>query len=283
MQDRFDEVNGIKLHALHDGEGNREIIIFLHGFPEFSYAWHRQIPFFAARGFHALAPDQRGYNLSSKPRGISAYTIDKLVADMAAWIKQITTQKVILVGHDWGGGVAWMLATQHPELLKKLVILNMPHLAVIKKHLKSNFKQMLKSWYVAFFQLPFLPEIACRFQNYRFLSSSLVRTANKNTFTNAEIDIYKKAWRQPYALTAMINWYQAYLLDATKTYSDVTIPTLIIWGKKDATLSAAMAKDSLKHCTQGKLIYIDDATHWLHHEKPDMLNELILNFVTGKH
>jgi len=280
MHERFDEVNGIKLHALQDGEGNEDLIIFLHGFPEFSYAWHRQIPFFATQGFHALAPDQRGYNLSSKPKGISAYTIDKLVADIAAWIKQLTTEKVILVGHDWGGGVAWMLATQHPELLKELVILNMPHLAVMKKHLKSNFKQMLKSWYVAFFQLPFLPELACRFQNFRFLTTSLIRTANKNTFSKEDIVAYKDAWSQPYTLTAMINWYRAYLLDTTKVYPDITVPTLVIWGKNDATLSAAMAKDSLKHCTQGKLIYIDDATHWLHHEKPDEVNRLILNFVS---
>lgn len=279
MRDRFDGVNGIKLHALQDGEGNEELIIFLHGFPENSYAWHQQLPFFAAQGFHALAPDQRGYNLSRKPKGIKPYIIDHLVADIATWIKQLTPQKVILVGHDWGGGVGWALAAKHPELVKKLVIMNMPHLAVMKKHLRSNFKQMLKSWYVAFFQLPILPELACRFQNYRFLTSSLIRTANKNTFTSEEINIYKNAWQQPYALTAMINWYRAFIFDATRNYSDITVPTLIIWGKKDATLSAAMAKDSEARCTNGKLVMIDDATHWLHHEKPEVVNQLILDFV----
>lgn len=278
MRDRFDEVNGIKLHALQDGEGNEELIIFLHGFPEYSYAWHQQLPFFAAQGFHALAPDQRGYNLSSKPKGIKPYVIDHLVADIATWIKQLTSQKVILVGHDWGGGVAWTLAAKHPELLKKLVIMNMPHLAVMKKHLRSNIKQMLKSWYAAFFQLPILPELACRFQNYRFLTSSLIRTSNKNTFTSKEIHAYKKAWQQPYALTAMINWYRAFVFDATKTYHQITVPTLIIWGKRDATLSAAMAKDSVARCINGKLVMIDDATHWLHHEKPDVVNRLILDF-----
>jgi pimeloyl-ACP methyl ester carboxylesterase len=131
MQQRYDEVNGIQLNVIYEGEGNEQLIIFLHGFPEFNLAWHKQLPFFANNGFYALAPDQRGYNQSSKPKGVKPYILDNLVADIAGWIKQLTSKKIILVGHDWGGGVAWALAIKHPELLHKLVILNMPHLAVI--------------------------------------------------------------------------------------------------------------------------------------------------------
>jgi pimeloyl-ACP methyl ester carboxylesterase len=279
MKNRFDHVNGITLHALHDGEENKEIIIFLHGFPEYSYAWHKQIPFFAANGFHALAPDQRGYNLSSKSKGTKAYVIDNLINDIALYIKHLTPNKITLVGHDWGGAVAWGLATKHPELLKKLVILNMPHLAVMKKHLRSNFKQMLKSWYAAFFQLPFLPEFFCRVGGNRFLTRSLMRTSNKGTFSKQDMALYRQAWQQPNALTSMLNWYRAFKYDILKKYPKVNVPTLIIWGRNDATLSAEMAQDSVEMCNQGKLTILNDATHWLHHEKPDEINRLILGFV----
>lgn len=279
MQERFDNVNGIKLHSVQDGVDNEDIIIFLHGFPEYSYAWHKQIPFFAANGFHALAPDQRGYYLSSKPKGVKAYIIDNLVTDIALYIRHLTPNKVILVGHDWGGAVAWTLATKHPELLKKLIILNMPHLAVMKRHLRSNFKQMLKSWYAAFFQLPFVPEFFCRVGGNLFLVRSLIKTSNKGTFSEQDLAHYKQAWRQPHALTSMLNWYRAFKYDVFKKYPKVTVPTLIIWGKNDATLSAEMAQDSIEMCTQGKLIMLDDATHWLHHEKPNKINQLILGFI----
>ncbi|WP_342647888.1 alpha/beta hydrolase [Mucilaginibacter sp. CSA2-8R] len=279
MKERFDQVNGINLHINYEGDAQAKIIIFLHGFPEFGYAWHQQITFFASQGYYALAPDQRGYNLSDKPKGVKAYRLDALVTDVAEWIKQLTPHKVILVAHDWGGGVAWALAAQHPELLQKLVILNMPHLAVMKKHLRTNIKQIFKSWYAAFFQIPLLPELLCRLWNFRFLTQALVRSANPDTFTAQELENYRKAWRQPYALTAMLNWYRAFRYDIGKKHPEVSVPTLIIWGKKDSALSAEMAEDSLATCKQGKLFMIEDATHWLHHEKPDEINQMILRFI----
>jgi pimeloyl-ACP methyl ester carboxylesterase len=281
MQERFDELNGVKLHSLQDGIGNKDIIIFLHGFPEYSYAWHKQLTFFANQGFHAIAPDQRGYNLSSKPAGIKAYVIDNLVADIALLIKQLTPNQVTLVGHDWGGAVAWALAIKHPELLKQLVILNMPHLAVMKKHLRSNYKQMLKSWYAMFFQLPFLPEFFCSVANNKFLVRSLIKTSNKGTFSKQDFTGYQQAWQQPNALTSMINWYRASKYNVFKANDKVTVPTLIVWGKNDTFLNAQMAHDSLAMCTNGKLLMIDNATHWLHHEKPDEINSLILNFINS--
>lgn len=279
MQERFDEVNGIMLHSLQDGAGNKDIIIFLHGFPEYSYAWHKQLSFFAAQGFHAIAPDQRGYNLSSKPKGVKAYVIDNLVADIVLLIKQLGQNPVTLVGHDWGGAVAWALAIKHPNLLKQLVILNMPHLAVMKKHLRSNFKQMLKSWYAMFFQLPFLPEFFCRIGDNKFLVRSLIKTSNKNTFSKQDIAFYKQAWQQPHALKSMLNWYRAFKYDVTKNYAKVDVPALILWGQNDAFLSKEMAQDSLEICTNGKVVMIENATHWLHHETPDEVNRLILKFL----
>jgi pimeloyl-ACP methyl ester carboxylesterase len=279
MSERFDHVGAIDLHVSFEGETNEEIIIFLHGFPEYGYAWHQQLSFFASQGYYALAPDQRGYNLSSKPKGVKAYLLDHLVTDIAIWIRQLTAKKVVLVAHDWGGGVAWALAAKHPELLKKLVILNMPHLAVMKKHLRTNVKQILKSWYAAFFQLPLLPELMCRLWNYKFLTGALVRSAKPGTFSKQDLEKYRQAWRQPYALTAMLNWYRAFKYDIGKKHPEIVVPTLIIWGKQDTALSAEMANDSLAMCKQGELIMIDDATHWLHHEKPDEINQMILSFI----
>ncbi len=279
MNERFDQVNGINLHVFYNGDANSDVIIFLHGFPEYGGAWHRQLSFFAEQSYYALAPDQRGYNLSSKPKGVKAYLLDHLVADMAEWIKQLTTRKVILVAHDWGGGVAWALAAKHPELLQKMVILNMPHLSVMEKHLRTNIKQMLKSWYAAFFQIPLLPELMCRLWNFKFLTGALVRSATPGAFTERNLENYRQAWRQPYALTAILNWYRAFRYDVGKKHTEVIVPTLIIWGKRDTALSAEMANGSLAMCKQGKLIIVDDATHWLHHEKPNEINRMILSFL----
>ncbi|WP_158828534.1 alpha/beta fold hydrolase [Mucilaginibacter lacusdianchii] len=275
MQDLYFDVNGVRLHALQDGDPSGDTIVFLHGFPEFSYAWHDQLPFFASKGFNAIAPDLRGYNLSSKPKGTHAYVIDHIVADVVALIKHLTPKKVTLVGHDWGGGVAWTLAQQHPELLNKLVILNMPHLQVMLNNLKRSPKQMFKSWYAAFFQLPFIPEWLCRMFGFRLLKNSLRKTSKRGTFSKQDMQRYQQAWQQPYALTAMINWYRAFKQDAAKSYTQIHVPTLIIWGKKDTTLSVEMAKQSIDFCLKGKLVLLDDATHWLHHEKPNEVNQLI--------
>jgi pimeloyl-ACP methyl ester carboxylesterase len=278
ITERYDHVNGIRLHSLEAGTENPDVIIFLHGFPEYSGAWHRQLEFMAAQGYHAIAPDQRGYHLSSKPAGVQAYLTNTLADDIANLIQHLTTDKVILVGHDWGGGVAWRLAFRHPELLKRLIIINMPHLAVMKQTLKTNPKQMAKSWYAAFFQLPLLPELLCRALDFKFLMSSMTATANNNAFSAQEMEGYKQAWRQPGALNRMINWYRAARYDR-ETDGNITVPTLMIWGKKDWFLNAATAQASIEECIDGKLVILEDATHWVYHEKPQEVNQLILEFV----
>lgn len=278
ISSRFYEVNNIRLHAAVAGSPQGKAMLFLHGFPEFSLGWKKQLDFFAEKGFYVIAPDQRGYNLSSKPKGVKAYRIENLVADMVELIKQVSTQKIILVAHDWGGGVAWELAGQHPELIEKLIILNMPHLKVMRETLKNNPKQMLKSWYAVFFQIPFLPEWLSSLSNFKILEKTIVASANKNTFSKQEIAQYKTAWRNPGAVKAMINWYRAskYSHPALKR---INVPTLILWGKKDKFLLPEMAEKSHLLCARGKLTVIEDATHWLHHEKPEKVNQLIFNFI----
>jgi pimeloyl-ACP methyl ester carboxylesterase len=272
-------VNGIVLHVAEAGDPEGEITLFLHGFPEFWYGWHKQLAFFAAKGFRVMAPDQRGYNGSSKPTGVKAYTTENLTADIVDLIRQINGRKVYLVGHDWGGAVAWAVAQHHPHLLEKLIILNMPHPEVMEENLKKNPKQMLRSWYTSFFQLPVLPEILNSASHYSLLERSMKASAKEGTFTEADIEHYKAAWQQKGALTAMINWYRAYKYNKLDTTREVTVPTLLLWGKKDTFLNYTMAEPSNAKCTDGELVFMNDATHWLHHEKPDEVNSFIYDFI----
>jgi len=279
MSEKDYTVNGIRLHVAENGDPDGEVLLFLHGFPEFWYGWHKQLDFFAAKGYRVLAPDQRGYNRSSKPAGTKAYMLSQLTADIADLSQQVIARKVYLVGHDWGGAVAWAVAQHYPHLLKKLLILNMPHPEVMQHHLQANPKQLLKSWYTGFFQLPVLPEAASRAFNFMALEKSMTSSAKRGTFSKAEIARYKKAWQQPGALTAMLNWYRAYKYSTLDTTREVTVPTLLLWGRKDAFLNQGMAQPSIAKCADGKLIFLDDATHWLHHERPDEVNNFIYDFI----
>src|SRR5689334_8376156 len=146
------QTNGVKLHIVQDGPKSGPPVLLLHGFPEFWYGWKKQIPAFARAGCRVIVPDQRGYNLSDKPKGMSAYRVDELVEDIVGLIDALEYEKVNLVGHDWGAGVAWMLAIKHPERLHRLGIINVPHPAVISRFLARDFEQMRRSWYALFFQ-----------------------------------------------------------------------------------------------------------------------------------
>ncbi|WP_242693086.1 alpha/beta fold hydrolase [Sabulibacter ruber] len=279
MKERDYTANGIYLHTFEAGEPRQPTILFLHGFPEFGYGWRKQLSFFTDQGWHAVAPDQRGYNLSSKPQEVEAYTIDQLTQDMVELIPQISQGKVVVVGHDWGGAVAWNLALEHPALLEKLVILNMPHPKVIHEHLTHNPKQMLRSWYAGFFQLPGVPETVNSAFDFQLMKTAMTRTAKPGTFSEEELETYKKAWEQLGALEAMINWYRAYKYNPIEPDHKISVPTLMIWGKQDQFLGTELAQPSMEQCNQGKLIFLEEATHWLHHEEPDKVNQLMLDFL----
>lgn len=273
------DVNGISLHVVEKGEKDGKEIMFLHGFPEFWYGWIKQIDSFAEQGFRVLVPDQRGYNLSSKPQGVKAYTVEQLTADIAALITQITDRKIILVGHDLGGNIAWMMGILYPQLLEKLIIINMPHPAVMKKYLLKNPKQMLKSWYAGFFQLPFLPEKISQAFDYKILETAMVKSAQPETFSDKDMERYKQAWNQPGALKAMINWYRAYKYSTLDTNKEVNIPALMIWGQNEPFLHHEMVYESKNKCKEGHIEFIQDATHWVHHEKPQQVNALMYSFI----
>jgi pimeloyl-ACP methyl ester carboxylesterase len=272
------KTNGINLHVVQAGPEDGPLVILLHGFPEFWYGWHKQIDFLAEQGYRVYAPDQRGYNISEKPNGIAAYNLDELAADIIGLIDASGRDKAMLVGHDWGAAVAWWTACKYPQRLNKLVILNVPHQNVFRKTVTTDLEQMMRSWYMGFFQIPFIPETLMGVMS-EVLARGMQSSSKPGAFTDEDMAEYRKAWAQPGALKSMINWYRSIIQQPPKSPDPrVKIPTLILWGKKDAYLKWEMAQASVDFCDNGKLIYFDNATHWIQHEEPERVNEAMLEF-----
>ena len=269
----------VSLHAVAAGPRDGPVVVLLHGFPEFWYGWRQQIEPLAAAGFRAIVPDQRGYNLSSKPSGVAAYALTELVSDVIAIADQLGQDKIFLAGHDWGAAVAWSVALLQPQRIAKLVVLNVPHPSVMRRFLSTRPRQLLRSRYMLFFQLPWLPEAVFSAFGFRIGSRALLQSSRPATFSAEDLAHYRTAWSQPGALTAMINWYRA-LFRTRVTFPDKTVhvPTRILWGERDAFLLADMARESLAYCTSAELFAFANATHWLQHEEPARVSELLIEF-----
>ena len=274
------QTNGIRLHVVQAGPKSGPPIVLLHGFPETWRCWIRQLPALMRAGCRVVVPEQRGYDLSDKPGGIKSYRIKELTKDILGLIDALEYEKVNLVGHDSGALVAWWMGIDHPERLHRLGILNVPHPAVISRFLRRDFEQMRRSWYALFFQLPWLPETILRLGDWRVLESAICRSARPNAFTEEDIQEYKKAWSQPGALTAMLNWYRAarYSPDITNEMR-VHVRTLMLWGVNDVALTYRMARPSMDYCEDGNLIFFPEATHWVQREEADEINRHLLEFV----
>lgn len=274
---RLFPTNGITLHTVTAGPPQGPAVMLLHGFPEFWYGWRRQIPALAAAGLRVWAPDQRGYNLSDKPLGRAAYRLDTLTRDVIGLIDATGHAQVYLAGHDWGAMVAWSVALTAPDRVRHLAILNVPHPQVALNHLRHDPRQMLRSTYAAFFQLPWLPEALLSAADYRLLSQLMRGSARRGAFSDAELEQYKHAWAQPGAVSAMLNWYRALLMSPVPHRSPrVTVPTTIIWGEKDVALRRVMAEESAALCDEGELIRLPGISHWVQHEAADQVNEMLL-------
>jgi pimeloyl-ACP methyl ester carboxylesterase len=282
------ETNGIRLHCVQAGPPEGALVILLHGFPEFWYGWRNQIEPLAQAGYRVLAPDQRGYNLSDKPQAVSAYRIDILAADVVGLIQALGRERALLVGHDWGAAVAWHTAMHYPQAIVKLGILNVPHPAVMVRTLRSNFRQIMKSWYIFFFQLPRLPEWTLSRNHYAAMRRMLKASSRRDTFSAEALDRYVQAWRQPGALRSMIHWYRALfrsVVAATERPVEgahprrVEPPTLMIWGARDIALDRSMAQPSIELCNQGRLVFFEQATHWVQHDEPEQVTRLLLDFL----
>ena len=257
------------------------MVLFLHGFPEFWYAWRKQIGYFADKGYLVVAPDQRGYNLSDKPQGVAAYKIDELAKDIIGLIDAYDRKQIFLVGHDWGASVSWWLSLKYPERISKMVILNVPHPKVMTKHVFSNPDQMQKSWYIFYFQLPGAVEHLAASTNYQWVLNLITSNARPGAFTPADLEEYRKAFAQPGAFSAMVNWYRAMIQtkqEQPKSF-DVTVPMIFMWGDDDIAMLSQLADESMPYCKQGKLIKFPGTSHWIQHEEADKVNKLIEDFI----
>jgi len=287
MQSQIIETNNIRLHVLTDGPENGSSVVLLHGFPEFHYGWRKQVPALVEAGFRVIVPDQRGYNLSDKPGKVSAYDVDILAKDIVGLFDHFGIKKANLVGHDWGAVVAWTVALNYAERLEKLIILNVPHPDVMVDFILNNKAQRKKSWYVFFFQIPFLAEWTLGRNNFHNLARMLVGSGRKSTFTADDLAEYKKAWSQPGALTGMLNWYRAIVRRSLKYVLQrrniparrVKVPTLMLWGKRDAALSHEMVEPSIKLCESGQAVLYEKATHWVQHDEADEVNKRLIGFL----
>jgi pimeloyl-ACP methyl ester carboxylesterase len=221
-----------------------------------------------------LVPDQRGYNESEKPSGVGAYRLPTLAADAAGLLDDADVDAAHVVGHDWGAAVAWWLALDRPARVATLAAVNVPHPTVMRRTLRRSWDQRRRSWYFAAFQLPRLPELVARAGDYRLFERTMRESSLPGTFTDADFERYRAAWRKPGALTAAMNWYRAVGRYPPPTRTDpVEPPTLVLWGARDRFLRTSMARESVAYCRDGRAVLFDDATHWVHRERPDRVAE----------
>ena len=283
LEFRVLQTNGIALHVVVAGPASGKLLIFLHGFPEFWFAWRRQIDHFVSTGYRVILPDQRGYNLSDKPAGIANYSIELLAQDVVGLLDNVAGSKAFIVGHDWGGVVAWYLAARYSERISRTAILSVPHPRVFIKNLITNPAQLRRSWYLFLFQFPWLAECLLRRRDWTPLIKALRDTSPRGVFSDSDLEQYRESWTRQGALTAMLNWYRAALFHPSKLALDpeglcLKAPLLLIWGKQDQFACETMAKESLQYCDDGHLEMFETATHWVQHEEPTKVNNLLSQF-----
>ncbi len=277
----YAETGDVRLHYVEAGHG--PLVLLLHGFPEFWYGWRHQLRPLAAAGFRVVAPDLRGYNLSSKPEGVAAYDSGQLAADIRGLITGLGAGSAVLVGHDWGGTVAWTTAMNHPEVVARLAVLNAAHPRKLRQGLRTP-AQLRKSWYFFYFQLPGVPERRIEAMRWRFLRN-FMDDARPSAFTPQDLDRYIEAWSQPGAATAMLNYYRASVRQSPKRADaqlhPIQAPALVIWGDRDRYLGPELAEpDRADVPNLDHVDHLPDASHWVHHDEPDRVNQLLIEFFT---
>ena len=197
MNFRHIETNNIRLHIAESGPEHGRLVILLHGFPEFWYSWRHQIEPLAAAGFHVVAVDQRGYNLSDKPDSIESYDLDLVCDDVLGIADALDYQTFNIVGHDWGALVAWWLAARNPDRIDRMAVLNATHPSIWREAIKNNRAQKKKSWYVGVLQIPWLPEWLMRQRRFDGLVKALKMSSRPDAFSDADLQKYRGAWQQP--------------------------------------------------------------------------------------
>jgi pimeloyl-ACP methyl ester carboxylesterase len=270
--------NGIDFNVATLGSGPR-LALCLHGFPESSFSWRHQMPMLADLGFRVWAPDLRGYGGSSRPGGVESYALEHLEEDVAALIEASGAKEVVLVGHDWGALIAWYYAMFGRPPISRLIIMNVPHPALAEKGLRTR-RQLAKSWYIFFFQLPWLPEWSlarngCAAIGHAFRGMAV----DKSRLPDEVLRVYKDAAAAPGALTAMLNYYRALLRGFRRNRRRGTVrievPTLMIWGEVDAALGKELTYGTEQHVSNLTLRYLPNVSHWVQQEAPETVNAMI--------
>jgi epoxide hydrolase 4 len=267
--------NGIRMHYVTMGEG--PLIVLLHGFPEFWYSWRYQIPFLANLGYTVVAPDLRGYNDTDKPR--KGYDVPNLLRDIEGLIKGLGQAMAIIVGHDWGGVLAWSFAIHYPQMTGRLIVMNAPHPQAILREFRT-LKQLRKSWYIFLFQLPWLPE-RMLLRNHASLIGRVLRgnTVQKDAFPPEVIAKYQKAISKPGSMTAALNYYRHIFLQRPEMSSHISAPTLLIWGEQDVALGIELTHGLEQWIDNIQVERISDSGHWVQQEQPDKVNQLMQAFL----
>jgi pimeloyl-ACP methyl ester carboxylesterase len=279
LREGYADLGEVRLHYVEAGDG--PLVVLLHGFPEFWFGWRFQIPALAEAGFRVVAPDMRGYNLSSRPSGVRAYDMDLLAGDVRDLIRERGSERALLAGHDWGGAVAWAIAINHPDVIERLAVLNCPHPRRFL-HAVRRPPQLFKSWYMFFFQLPGVPERVARAGNWRFLRF-VFGDARPGAFEAPDIERYIEAWSRPDAITTMINYYRGIFRQtprrAERRLQPIAAPTLVIWGERDRALGADLAEpDAHDVPNLERVVRLPNASHWVQHDEPEEVSRLLIEF-----
>jgi len=281
------EAGGLRFEVYEAGDpGSDRLALCLHGFPEHAYSWRHQLPLLADLGYRVWAPNQRGYGNTSRPIGVQHYTIDRLVADVGALIDAAGCREVTLIGHDWGGVVAWMAALQAVRPIDRLVVMNLPHPRRFAEGLRTP-RQLLRSWYAIFFQIPGLPEKLLTMRNGRAIEQAFLGMAvNKERFPGEVVDVFRRNALQPGAATAMVNWYRATRHGGLRpaelrALPRLETPTLMIWGEVDRALGVELTYGTDELVSDLTLRYLPQASHWVQQDAPDEVNAMLAAWLTG--
>jgi epoxide hydrolase 4 len=269
-----------RLHCLIGGPEDGALVVLLHGFPACAETWRAQLVALAAAGFRVVAPDQRGYGESDKPAGVASYSVPHLVADVIGILDSFKRAKAFVVGHDFGGGVAWATAMAHPDRVEKLAILNAVHPIGFERQMK-HWSQLKKSWYLFFFQLPWLPEWLLARKDFAFLRSSL----RDDDLRDETIDMFVEALRHPGSLHAAVNWYRASFRDGARgrlVPKKVELPSLMIWGDRERHLDPELATPPADWVSSTRVEHIAEGSHWVHHDAPEKVSTLLVEHFEPK-
>lgn len=269
---RYALINGIRMHYVEAGSG--EPVVLLHGFPEMWYSWRHQIVALAPH-YRVIVPDQRGYNETESQAPFDTGTLQE---DVVALLHHIGEGRAHIIGHDWGAAIAWLLAIEHPEVVRSLAICNVPHPAVFRKKVLSP-RQLVRSWYILFFQLPGLPEWTLSARNYQVLARDMIRQCRQGTFTPDDVRTFLESWRT-HGLGGGINWYRAALRSPRplpQPVPRITVPTTVIWGENDRYLGKDLVDGTSEYVGNLEIHMLPGISHWVQQEEPEAVNSLLLN------